>query len=245
MNEPFQYNMALDMCSVDFTGHWQPGAIFRGMQNASSAHCVELHASYEELLAQGLAWVLSRALLVMEEYPVLDDALTIHTWPTTTRHSLFPRHYTFEKQGKIIGRATTMYVLLDLETRKVAPASRLSVPMTYCELPAPLPMPGSLQTLEGEPLRVDYKPVYTDLDMNRHVNNTRYIDWFMDRFPYEKHQQEELKRLLVHYNFEVRPDEPVTLCLKNQDSLSALQGLNGDQVCFAVEGEWRKREQAD
>ena len=38
-NEPFVYETALDMCSVDFTGHWQPGAIFRAMQEAADGHC--------------------------------------------------------------------------------------------------------------------------------------------------------------------------------------------------------------
>ena len=72
-NEPYVYETVLDMCSVDFTGHWQPGAIFRAMQEAGDGHCHVLDLTFERLRGLGVAWVLSRARLHMEEYPVLDE----------------------------------------------------------------------------------------------------------------------------------------------------------------------------
>lgn len=68
-NEPYVYETVLDMCSVDFTGHWQPGAIFRAMQEAGDGHCHVLDLTFERLRGLGVAWVLSRARLHMEEYP--------------------------------------------------------------------------------------------------------------------------------------------------------------------------------
>ena len=32
--------------------------------------------------------------------------------------------------------------------------------------------------------------------MNQHVNNTRYVDWFMNQFPVEKHRRQMLGDLL-------------------------------------------------
>ena len=48
-NEPYVYETVLDMCSVDFTGHWQPGAIFRAMQEAGDGHCHVLDLTFERL----------------------------------------------------------------------------------------------------------------------------------------------------------------------------------------------------
>ena len=55
-NEPFVYETALDMCSVDFTGHWQTGAIFRAMQEAADGHCHVLDLTFEHLRELGVAW---------------------------------------------------------------------------------------------------------------------------------------------------------------------------------------------
>ena len=102
-NEPYVYETVLDMCSVDFTGHWQPGAIFRAMQEAGDGHCHVLDLTFERLRGLGVAWVLSRARLHMEEYPVLDQHVTVRTWPGKTKHMFFPRYYTFETEGRTLG----------------------------------------------------------------------------------------------------------------------------------------------
>ena len=241
LNEPFVYETALDMCSVDFTGHWQPGAIFRAMQEAADGHCHVLDLTFEHLRELGVAWVLSRAHLHMEDYPILGQRVTVRTWPGKTKHMFFPRYFTFEAEGKTLGCASTLFVLMDLEERKIAPASRLGKPMPEFDILAPLPFPGNLRALDGAVMRHDYLPVYTDLDMNQHVNNTRYVDWFMNQFPVEKHRRQMLGDLLVHYNAEVIPEEKLTMEVCAAQNASVLRGLNGDTVCFAVEGTWRDR----
>ena len=53
-NEPYVYETVLDMCSVDFTGHWQPGAIFRAMQEAgASVPMFGLAKRFEEIYLPG------------------------------------------------------------------------------------------------------------------------------------------------------------------------------------------------
>ena len=73
-NEPYVYEITLDMCSVDFTGRWQPGAVFRAMQEAGDGHCHVLNLTFERLRGLGVAWVLSRARLHMDDYPARDGA---------------------------------------------------------------------------------------------------------------------------------------------------------------------------
>ncbi|MCI6039607.1 MAG: thioesterase [Clostridiales bacterium] len=239
--EPYVYEITLDMCSVDFTGHWQPGAVFRAMQEAADGHCHVLDLTFERLRELGIAWVLSRAHLHMDDYPTLGQRVTVRTWPGKTKHMFFPRYFTFEAEGKMLGCASTLFVLMDLSERKIAPATRLGKPMPEYDIPAPLPFPGNLRAVEGAVSRHDYLPVYTDLDMNQHVNNTRYVDWFMNQFPMEKHQRQMLSDLLVHYNAEVIPGEKLTMEICEAGEMSVLRGLHGEPVCFAVEGTWHSR----
>lgn len=241
MNEPFAYKTTLDMCSVDFTGHWQPGAVFRAMQEAADGQCRLLHLTFEELRTLDVAWVLTRAHLQMDEYPVLGQTVTVRTWPGATRHMFFPRYFLFEADGKTIGRASTLFVLFDLETRKIALPSRLGRDMPVFDLPAPLPFPGNLIAVDAPAVEHSYTPVYMDLDMNAHVNNTRYVDWFMNQFAPERHKKQMVSDLLVHYNFEVLPGEALTLSLADNGEHSTLYGRHGDTVCFGVEGAWKNR----
>lgn len=241
-NQPFEYQTRLDMCSVDFTGHWQPGAVFRAMQEAADGHCRLLHLTFEELRELGLAWVLTRGHLRMSRYPVLGQTVTVRTWPGETRHMFFPRNFMFEADGEVLGCASMLFVLLDLETRKIALPSRLTASLPVYDIPAPLPLPGNLHMPDAPATAHAYTPVYMDLDMNGHVNNTRYIDWFMNQFSVERHERQMVTDLLAHYNFEVRAGEPITLSLCDKDGMSELRGLNGDTACFGIQGTWANRQ---
>ncbi len=188
-HQPFVYETTLDMCSVDFTGSWQPGAVFRTMQEASDGHCHLLHVTFEEVRSLGLAWVATRGHLQMDRYPTFGQKVTVNTWPGKTRHMFFPRYYTFAVDGEVIGRAAMVYVLIDLETRKIALPARLGSALPEYDIPAPLPFPGNLRAIDAPARTTAYSPLYTDLDMNGHVNNTRYVDWFMNQFPADWHQK--------------------------------------------------------
>lgn len=240
-NEPFIYETTLDMCSVDFTGAWQPGAIFRAMQEAANGHCRLLHLTFEEMRKLGVAWVMTRAHLQMERYPAYGETVTVKTWPAKTRHMFFPRNFVFEVNGQEVGRAMELFVLMDMETRKIALPSRLPNGLPLYDIPDALPLPGNLKALDTPATERTYSPVYMDLDMNGHVNNTRYVDWFMNGFSIEKHRSAQLCDLLIHYNFEVTPKESVTLSLRESGDVSVLSGQSGDTVCFGVQGAWRAR----
>ena len=240
MQQPFETTFTPDMCSVDFTGRWQPGSVFRAMQEAAGAHCDTLGLSYRALQAQGLAWVLSRARVQMDVYPELGQPVRVQTWAGATRHLFFPRHYRFYAGGAEIGRASTLYVLLDIASRKITLPSRLMRDLPVFDLPAPLSVPGTVRPREASQ-RHDYRPVYTDLDMNGHVNNTRYIDWLMNLIPVEEHARFFVSELLVSYNSEVVPREPLRLELAASGDVRQLSGWQEDTLCFVAEGHFRAR----
>ncbi len=70
-----------------------------------------------------------------------------------------------------------------------------------------LPLPKTMP--EARTVRADYSAV----DLMGHVNNTRYVEWVMDCFPFEHHRTHRLAWLQVNYNNEVRPEEEIRLSL--------------------------------
>ncbi len=239
---PYSQNILLDTSMVDIHGCWQPGAIFRAMQEASGVHAEGWGLGRQPLMDCGIAWVLTRAAMRMEEYPVYGQTVTVSTWPGKTRHGFFPRYYTFFVDGKQIGCATALYVLMDIEQRKMADPARLPGQLPEYDIPAPMPAPGVIALPAGEP-EVNLHPVrYTDLDFNGHVNNTRYVDWYMDCIPLQEHREMELEQITVHYLQEIRPGETVDLLLHREDNVAVLRGMAEGQQRFLLKGVWRKRQ---
>ena len=52
---------------------------------------------------------------------------------------------------------------------------------------------------------------YTDLDINGHMNNCRYLDWVEDLLPSAFHAGHEIREFTLCYMSEVRENEPVQL----------------------------------
>ncbi len=241
IQQPFSQDILLQTSMVDVTGHWQPGSVFRVMQEVSGAHAEGWGLGRQPLMEAGIAWVLTRAAFQMDEYPSYGQTVTVKTWPGKARHAFFPRHYTFFVDGREIGRSTTLYVLMDIHDRKMAAPARLPGQLPEYDIPAPLPTPGAIALPDVAVEERVHTVRYTDLDFNGHVNNTRYLDWYADCFDVEMHQQMELAEATVHFLQEIRPGEQVTLQLRREGDNAVLQGFAEDIQRFQMKGTWRRR----
>ena len=227
---------------LDFKGLWKIENIFLTMQEAAGKHAAILGASYEELKKKGIAWVLIRASLKMDNYPDFHTPVTVTTWPELERRLLFPRFFTFkDDDGNLLGTASTLWALMDIENRTLAvPASKGVTVQTPAEPPLKLELPGKVHMPDGEIQESTICPKYSDLDVNNHVNNSRYIDWFCDQIPLEIHQKGILSEISVSYSREIRSGKTVKLEFSRNGNQFRMAGKENDQVCFMVNATWRE-----
>ena len=93
---------------------------------------------------------------------------------------------------------------------------------------------------EGEISESIICPKYSDLDVNNHVNNSRYIDWFTDQIPLEIHQKGILSEISVSYSQEIRSGETVRLEFSRNGNQFRMAGKENDKVYFMVNATWRE-----
>lgn len=231
--------------NVDFSEEWRFSDIFLTMQEAGAAHCEHNGLGVYAMRAQNLAWVVARAHVRMQTLPKIGQTVRVVTWPKPPKHSFFPRYYQFEADGQVLGVASTLYVQLDLTERKMAKPWLGGNDTLDCDLKPALPLPGNLPFLQTPAQTVARAVRYSDIDLNRHVNNARYADWFCDCFPMEHHRVWHLKEVLIHYDRELVPGETAELSLQQEGPLSLLRGSYAGEPCFAMSGTWEARQPAE
>ncbi len=238
MQNIYKEDMLLRTCHCDFRGTWRPSAIFEAMQEASGMHSHLLGCGRDALIQQGFVWVLSRMEVQMNKYPGAGDNISIETFPMSNRRWFFPRYFIFRNgQGEELGCAASLWVLLDLTTRKMAPPDRIVhlIP-DNSDLIAPMGLPSTVAEVEGEERQLTHTPVYSDLDVNNHVNNARYVDWLCDALGYEALGTQTLRAICINYEAEVRPDQAMELKLKTQGNAFSLSGYHEDKRHFGIGG---------
>ena len=227
----------------DLNEKWRPSAILETMQDVAGTHSMLLGCGRDELVKQNIVWVLSRSELHMDRYPAVGEKITVHTFPTPTRICFFPRYYIFtDARGEMIGKAGTLWLLLDLTTRRMLPPGEVGklIPDNR-DLSVPMNLPATVGTLQGEEFVSTYTPVYTDLDVNGHVNNTRYADWLCNTLGIGLMTEYEPERIILNYNHEVLPGHVVTLRRILKDQEYRLSGIVNDSTAFEIGGTLRKR----
>lgn len=223
---------------TDLTARIKPSAILEIMQEMAGAHAEMLNVGRSRLDPMNLAWVLTRVEVRMERYPRSGEMIQAETFPMPNRRVFFPRYFIFrDSEGKQIGCAGSMWVVLDITTRKMANDAEIVASMPdNSDLNAPMGMPATVEEIAAasqESLRI---PVYTDLDVNGHVNNTRYLDWCCNALGIDVMRTHEMRRFAVNYNQEILPGQEVRTVLRHDGSAFSFSGFEGDIRHFDVGG---------
>lgn len=230
-----------DSRDVDYSGHLRPGALMLVMQEAASTHAESLGAGYDKLTANHLAWVLTRVSVKMQRYPRMFETIRLRTWPAKMRHAIFPRYFEFETlDGEPIGCASTAWAIIDTETRRMAEdlaVFGVTVPENTERKP-PMGMPRAPRAVEGETAVSTRRAAYSDVDINGHVNNTRYIDWLCDILPYEQFKKGGMTSFTIGYESEIKYGEEVELLLTVAENSFSVFGSADGRPCFSAAGEF-------
>ena len=244
MMKTYEESFVIRSCDCDISGKWRLSAILATMQEVSGEHSMLLGCGREELLKQqGAVWVLSRCEMHIDRYPAAGEKVTISTFPMPTRLFFFPRYYILtDAHGEMIGKAGTLWLLMDIHTRKMLPPGDVArlIPDNR-DLSVPMNLPATVANLQGEERVSLYNPVYSDLDVNGHVNNTRYADWLCNVLDLEVLASWEPESIILNYHREILPGQTVTFHRILKDNQYRLAGYTGTDLAFEIGGQLRSR----
>ena len=243
MLKTYEETFTLQTRDCDFCGCWRPSAILESMQEAAGVHSVLLGCGREELLKNHIVWVLSRCELHMTRYPRMGEKITLQTFPIAVRRYFFPRYFYFtDAQGEMIGKAGSLWLLLDTQTRHMLPPGGIArlIPDNH-DLSVPMNLPATVNNLQGEEFVTERIPQYTDLDVNGHVNNARYADWLCNALGIDCLRRYEPESLLLNFNSEILPEHRVMLHRVLKDQEYRLSGYTGEKAAFEIGGRLRIR----
>ena len=173
----------------------------------------------------------------------MGSRLSIETFPMPLRRWFFPRYFVFrDEEGAQVGAAGTLWVLFDLEKRcMVAPGDVAGAIPDNSDLTPPLGVPGPVPRLTGETAASARTPVYSELDVNGHVNNARYADWLCDALGLEVMREYRVKTMRLSYAAEIRPGQSMELRLVRDGLAYHLTGSHEGKTHFSIGGQLQKR----
>jgi acyl-ACP thioesterase len=227
---------------TDASWHLKPASFMNYAQEAAGNHAVYLGFGYDDLIASNTAWILSRVHVEFPDAPRWRDEITLTTWHKGLNRLFFLRDFVLtDNEGRERVKATTSWLVLNLETRRLVRDPKLMEDGTVCtenviETPADkVQMP---KDVEAEHV-MDHVVAYSDVDMNAHANNAMYMQWAMDAVDYAIASARPVKEFTINFNHETKAADVVAIYkarIEKEDGLHVfVEGKVADQSAFCVE----------
>jgi medium-chain acyl-[acyl-carrier-protein] hydrolase len=168
---------------IDTDGYILLSALANYMQDAAGNHAARLGFSMESMVANNQGWVLNRFTIHVTRYPRSGETIRIETWPSGADRLFGWRDFDlFDANGEHILAARTGWIILDIARRRPIPTP--DVVQRVCAANrrfADVEVPRRLPRIESEPeSTVPFRVRRADLDIMRHVNNVRYMEWVLE-----------------------------------------------------------------
>lgn len=197
--------------AVDPFGRMKLSWLLALCQEVAGSHFAILNENRESPEEKGLFWAVIRTQVQINRLPGPGETVELRTWPMPTTRVAYPRAAeALDEGGNVLFRTLSLWVLMDVNSRAMVLPGKSGVGVDGRVQGDEIAPPASLvpRDLESKTLR---QVRYTELDVNSHMNNTRYLDWAEDLLPSSFHRCHPAKEFTVCYLSEAKEGDTLEL----------------------------------
>lgn len=223
---------------VDVLGRLRPQTLYGYLLDAASNHALGTAYDYEPLAAKGLKWVMVKMQLVIWRQPRFGDRVTVETWAKRTDRLYLLRDFAVSSaSGVRLVSATAVWLIMD--EGRGRPHRWDAQANAWPWLPGRDELQTNLQKVPElqDGAQVDtFRVHFSDIDVNRHVNATRYLQWIVDSHSQAQLEATELAEVELSFLAEALPNDEVVIYSEQRDGreLCAVRRAgDGKELCRA------------
>ncbi|CAG5959384.1 acyl-ACP thioesterase [Streptococcus pneumoniae] len=233
MGLTYQMKMKIPFDMADMNGHIKlPDVILLSLQ-VSGMQSIELGVSDKAILEDyNLVWIIAEYDIEVVRLPRFAEEITIETEALSYNRLFCYRRFTiYNEAGQELIHMMATFVLMDRDSRKVHVVEPEIVAPYQSDFDKKLIRGPKYESLE-EPISKDYHVRFYDLDMNGHVNNSKYLDWIFEVMGADFLTHYIPKKINLKYVKEVRPGGVITSAVERA-GLESKHEITSDGVINA------------
>ena len=222
---------------VDARFNLKVPAIYRYFQDIALLATKDAQVDSMSLAKRNIDWVITRMDVEITRLPKCDEVIYVHTYPGKDMAFFYPRFfYITDENNNVLIRASSLWALIDNNTRKVIVDKDVISRLPGEESPYGLPLPSKINVPETKKFIESRKIHYHDLDFNSHMNNVRYVELLLDVHDKEYYANHRPSFISLNYMKEIREKEivsvytdesnPETIVVEVDDNISFLGKVN-------------------
>ncbi|MDR0368416.1 MAG: hypothetical protein LBH82_04670 [Bacteroidales bacterium] len=235
-------NYTVSSYHADFSQKMSPIALFCFLQESAWRHADSKGFGWRHLAEKQQFWVLAKVHAIIHRMPNWTEEIRLETWGKQPELlTAFRDFELFDHDNKTVISATSSWHILDMLSHRPTAtkdfADRFPIIDRYAidKKPEKISIPAT-DAIQGNVFAV--KP--SDIDMNQHVNNTRYVQWAMDEIPFDFQKTHRLSEIDVNFVKEAMIENHCYIKTYQQDTLftQVIFDTNEDKILSMVKSKW-------
>ena len=215
-------------------------SFFKLMQDIATEHAEVLDIGKSQTIDKGLYWVITRIELDIIKMPKYLETVVLKTYPGDDLKFIFPRYFQLEDlKGHVLIRASSTWMVLNKESHRPSlnPFNGKRIPPEHYE--GELNMPS--KCISSDVSLVETRKVrYSDVDLNGHLNNTKYIDYILDVHDSEFYKKNRISHFVINYDKELMDNNLFNL-YSNSSNPEYIKGEIDSATAFEVNIAYQNR----
>lgn len=213
MSEIYTRNVQIQTTDTDLYDNLRPAALLQYFQDLGTAHATILNIGRDYLVEKYHAcWILARVWFRLARPIHAGELVRMDTWHRGASGIIFYRDFELYIGDELVGEGVSSWVVADIETRKMLRPSNID---TIAEARVAQRAKDKQLKLIREPKEkekvYDRTVRYSDLDVNGHMNNTRYADVLLDAFTPQELEGRFVSEMQLNYSQECKIGQTMTI----------------------------------
>lgn len=203
----FEREFKIESYLTDSKGFLAPNQLLLLMQEVAWAHVDKHHIGWDYLSQFNQFWALTRMHVKIIRMPKWNETVTVKTWGKLSELVTHYRdHEITDQEGNVIVAATSTWVILDFTTGKPQRVENLPTYLYVNEhRNAIVENAPKIKALNFPAEERIYKPVvFSDIDVNQHVNNSKYLQFTIDSFDFNYVKDHHLSEIFLNFIWQAK-----------------------------------------
>ena len=248
MENYFDKIFELRYSEMDKSGDASPTTILTLLEETAAEHCYSIGNSLYDLKEQDIGWVLLSGIIQMDRYPTYKEKIIVRTWMSSYSFIKGIReNIIYDEQDNIIGRAKGLWVFFDVKRRRpVQIFNEIKEKWSYCnEESIKHNISINIEANDSASYIKKYDVNRSDIDMYKHLNNIRYLQWVIDSIDEDIVDNCYLSSIEGRFVAEVKNGETIMSLTKkdiNDNSfIHVIKIPDSNKVCATAKTLWKKK----
>lgn len=214
----------------------KPSALQHYMQQLAREDCDGLGCTYTRMREVNMVFVMTKLGVRINKPVFAYDELTVRTYNNRVSGIIFEREFEFFRDGEKVIHATTQWVIVKYDTRKLVRPR--DFPFAIPEMNIDCGSIDIPRSLDAKELPVCGERVVrlSDLDENDHLNNCVYSDISIDFIPYDR-KEDFVSDIRIIFHHEAKIGDVLTIGAAEKDGRFVVYAFNStsNMACFEAD----------